>query len=105
MLERDETLIRTMIGEAQRYPDHAKQIILDAVKPERARFIGNLEAARKAGLVRRGVDLPVAADAFTGMLLAGMLRHSAECAEGYSSHEYVATCVNIFAAGLAAPAA
>lgn len=102
MLERDETLIRTMIGEARRYPEQARQIIMDAVKPERARFIANLETARKAGQVRRGLDLAVAADAFTGMLLAGMLRQTAECAEGYSPQEYVATCVSLFAAGLAA---
>lgn len=101
MLVQDEALIRTMIGEARRYPEQAKQIIMDAAKPERARFIANLDAARKAGRVRRGVDLPVAADAFTGMLLAGMLRHTADCAEGYSWEEYVATCVNVFAAGLA----
>lgn len=105
LLTQEETLIRTMIGEARRYPDAAKQIILDAAKPERARFIASLEAARKAGLVRRGVDLAVAADAFTGMLLAGMLRLTADCAEGYSAEEFVAMCVNLFAAGLAASAA
>jgi hypothetical protein len=105
MLERDEPLVRTMIGEARRYPDHAKKIIMDAVKPERDRFIASLEAARKAGQVRRGVDLAVAADAFTGMLLAGMLRHSADCVEDYSPQEFVATCVDIFAAGLGASSA
>jgi AcrR family transcriptional regulator len=103
VMERDEPLIRTMLGEARRYPDHAKKIILDAVKPERERFIANLEAARKAGQVRKGVNLPVAADAFTGMLLAGMLRHTAGCIEGYSAQEFVATCVDLFAAGLASP--
>lgn len=105
MLVRDEPLIRTMIGEARRYPAQAKQIIMDAVKPERTRFIANLEAARKAGQMRRGVDLAIAADAFTGMLLAGMLRDTAECVEDYEAQEYVATCVSLFAAGLAAPAA
>ena len=105
VMERDEPLIRTMLGEARRYPDHAKKIILDAVKPERERFIANLEAARKAGQVRKGVHLSVAADAFTGTLLAGMLRHTAECIEGYSPEEFVTTCADIFAAGLAVPTA
>lgn len=105
IMERDEPLIRTMIGEARRYPEHAKKIILDAVKPERERFIANLQAARKAGQVRRGVNLSVAADAFTGMLLAGMLRHTAHCAEDYSPHDFVTTCVDIFAAGIASPTA
>ncbi|MES2568943.1 MAG: TetR/AcrR family transcriptional regulator [Verrucomicrobiota bacterium] len=105
VLERDEALFRTMIGEARRYPDHAKKVVMDAVKPERARFIARLEAARNAGQVRGGVQLPVVADAFTGVLLAGMLRHTAGCVEDYSAGEFVETCVEIFAAGLAAPTA
>ena len=35
-----------------------------------------MESARKAGLVRRGIDLGIAADAFTAMLFAGMLHSS-----------------------------
>ncbi len=101
MISRDEPFLRTMIGEAGRHPEHAKKIITDAVRPVRARFIANLEAARKAGQVRRGIDLGVAADSFTGMLFGGMLRISAGCAEGYTAEEYVNTSVEIFAAGLA----
>ena len=100
MIERDEAFIRTMIGEAGRHPELAQKIILEAVRPVKARFVANLEAARKAGKVRRGVDLAVAADAFTGMLLGGMLRNTAGCSEHYTAETYVATCVDVFAAGL-----
>jgi len=101
MLERDEAFIRTMIGEARRHPDHAKKVIMEAIKPVRSRFIANLQAAQKAGLVRRGLDLAATADAFTAMLLGGMLRNTAHCIEDYTPPEYVAACVDIFAAGLA----
>ena len=101
MMVRDEAFMRTMVGEAKRHPDHAKTIIMEAVRPVRARFVANLEAARKAGQIRKGIDLGVAADSLTGMLFGGMLRITAGCSEGYTPDQYVATCVDIFAAGLA----
>ena len=99
-LASDEAFIRTMVGEAKRHPEHAKKLIMDAVKPVRDRFIANLEAARKAGLVRRGIDLGVATDAFTAMLFGGMLRMTAGFDWGYEAEQFVATCVDIFAAGI-----
>ena len=52
-------------------------------------------------IISGGIDLAVAADAFTGMLFGGMLRNTAGCSENYSAESYVATCVEVFAAGLA----
>ena len=48
-----------------------------------------------------GLDLSIAADSFTAMLFGGMLRNTAGCAEDYPPETYVATCVDVFAAGLA----
>ena len=100
-LVRDEAFIRTMVGEACRHPDHSKKLIMDAVKPVRDRFIANLEAAREAGHIRHGVDLGIAADSFTATLFGGMLRNTGGCSWGYSQEEFVATCADLFAAGLA----
>ncbi len=100
-MARDEAFLRTMVGEAKRHPEHARKVIMDAVKPMREGFIAKLEAARKAGLVREGLDLGIACDAFTAMLFTGMLRNTAGCAWGYTAQEYLATCVEVFAAGLA----
>lgn len=101
MLERDEAFLRTMIGEGRRHPDLSRKVVMDAVKPVRDRFIASLEKARAAGLIREGPDLGIAADAFTAMLLGGMLRHTGGCSWGYSPADFIATCVDIFAAGLA----
>ena len=100
-LMRDEAFIRTMVGEAGRHPDHFKKLVIDAVKPVRDRFIANLEAAREAGLVRRDLDLGIAADSFTSTLMGGMLRNTSGCFWGYSHEEFVATCAELFAGGLA----
>ena len=100
-MERDEAFLRTMIGEGKRHPEHARKVIMDAVKPVRDHFIANLETARKAGLVRDGLDLGIAADVFTSMMFGGMLRNTGGCSWGYEPGEFVATCVDVFAAGLA----
>lgn len=100
-LVRDEPFLRTMIGEGRRHQDHAKTVIMDAVKPVRDRFIANLETARKAGLIRDGLDLGIAADVFTAMLFGGMLRNTGGCYWGYEPPEFITTCVDVFAAGLA----
>ncbi|MDB6139712.1 MAG: transcriptional regulator [Verrucomicrobiaceae bacterium] len=100
-LEGDEAFLRTMIGEGRRHQDHAKKVIMDAVKPVRDRFISNLENARKAGLVREGLDLGIAADVFTAMLFGGMLRNTGGCSWGYDGPQFVDMCVEVFAAGLA----
>lgn len=99
----DEAFVRTMVGEAHRHPEHARTIILDTVRPIRARFVQNLEAARAAGCVRQDVDLNIAVEAFTSMLLGGMLKITANCSEGYTGDDYVAVCVDLFYAGIATP--
>lgn len=102
-LEKDEAFLRTMIGEGRRHPEHSRKIIRDAIRPMRTRFIQHLETARKVGLVREGVDLGIAADALTGMLMGGMLRITGNCHEGYEAADFVATAVEVFVQGLATP--
>lgn len=101
MLEKNEAMIRTLIGEARRQPVHAKQVIQEAVRPAREAFITYLTEARKQGRVRRDVKLPAAVDMFTGMLLSGMLRRTAHGITDYTAKHYLDTCVEIFVSGIA----
>lgn len=101
MLEQNEAMIRTLIGEAQRHPDHARQLIKESVKPSRIRFIAYLKAARSKGQVRSGINLEAVADMLTGMLLAGMLRRTGNGVGDYSAKIYLKTCVDVFVAGIA----
>ncbi len=96
-----EAFIRTILGEAQRYPEHARKVILHVSAPVRAGLVANLEAARKAGKIRRGVDLAAAAETFLDTLLAGMLRHTAGLAMERTPEQFIAVAADIFAAGLA----
>lgn len=104
MLFEHEPLIRALIGEAHRQPAAARQVIQDSVKPMRQRLIEYLRAAQKAGSVRRELDLAPTVDAFTGMLLSGMLRRTGgpRCLD-YAQDTFVAICVDLFLRGIAAP--
>jgi AcrR family transcriptional regulator len=104
MLFDHEPLIRTLIGEAHRYPEAARQVISDSVQPMRRRLMEYLRAAQKAGSVRRDLEVAPAVDAFTGMLLSGMLRRTGapKCLD-YAQESFVTTCVELFLRGIAAP--
>ncbi|MEH2130072.1 MAG: TetR/AcrR family transcriptional regulator [Nostoc sp.] len=103
MLEAQEDLIRTFIGEAKRHPDAAKQVIQEAVKPLGEKLIAYLQSSQRRGTVRADLDPFPAVDMFTGMLLAGMLCRSAKFNQGsYSCEDYIETCVDIFVRGISA---
>ncbi|MEA5599647.1 TetR/AcrR family transcriptional regulator [Nostoc sp. UHCC 0252] len=104
MLETQEDLIRTFIGEAKRHPDAAKQVIQEASKPLGEKLIAYLQSSQKRGSVRADLDPFPAVDMFTGMLLAGMLCRSVKFNQGsYSCEEYIETCVDIFVRGISTP--
>jgi len=104
MLFKHEPLIRTLIGEAHRHPEAARQVISDSALPMRQRLMDYLHAAQKAGSVRPDLDVAPAVDAFTGMLLSGMLRRTGigKCLD-YTQKNFVETCVDLFLRGIAAP--
>jgi len=105
MLTTNEALIRTIIGETRRHPEQARQVMCEAGRSMRERLIDYLRAAQKAGSVRHDVELGPTIDAFTGMLLAGMLRRTGfKKYIDYAAEDYVATVVDLFLRGIAAPA-
>jgi AcrR family transcriptional regulator len=101
MLEAQEDLIRTFIGEAKRHPEAAKQVIQEAAKPLREKLVAYLQSGQERGIVRADLDPFPAVDMFTGMLLAGMLCRSAKFnQDSYSCEDYIDTCVEIFVRGI-----
>ncbi|HLO87847.1 MAG TPA: TetR/AcrR family transcriptional regulator [Nostocaceae cyanobacterium] len=97
MLEEYEALIRMFIGEAKRYPHEAIQVLQQYFLPLREKLIAYLSQAMEWGTVRSNLDLPVAADLFTGMLLAGMIRrHVSSTVREYSRDRYIQGCVDLF---------
>lgn len=102
----NEALIRTLIGEAQRQPDSAKKIIYEAVRPMKQRLVDYIRRAQVSGVVRTDLNVEPSTDAFTGMLLSGMLRRTSVCKVlDYSHDEYLENCVDLFLRAIEVPAA
>jgi len=103
LLTSNEALIRTIIGESKRHPEQARQVMCEAGRAKRELLIEYLRAAQKAGTVRKDIELGPAVDAFTGMLLAGMLRRTSfKDYVDYTADEYLRTIVDLFIRGIAA---
>lgn len=101
MLEEYEALIRMFIGEAQRHPQEALQVLQQSFLPLREKLIAYLRNCIERGSVRPDVNLPLAVDQFTGMLLAGMVRrHVIPIMRGYSRAQYLEGCVELFVRGI-----
>ncbi len=97
MLEEHEGLIRTFIGEAKRHPNAACQILHDAVQSLYKKLIAYLQKSQKNGTVRPEIDIELAVDMFTAMLLSGMLRRTATPTKvSYSRECYIDGCVDLF---------
>ncbi len=95
----NEDFVRTFVGEMTRHLKLCRSLFVESVKPVRQKFIAYLQAAQKAGLVRKDLDPVTAADALTGMLMAGALRRPLT-ESIYSSKRYIETCVELFLKGI-----
>jgi AcrR family transcriptional regulator len=97
MLEEYEALFRMFIGEAQRHPVEALEVLQQSFSPLRDQLISYLRNCVERGCVRSAIDLSLAADQLTGMLLAGMIRrHVSAVQRGYSRQKYIEDCVDLF---------
>ena len=99
-LYENEDMIRTFIGELKRHLKLWRRVFVESNKTSRQKFIDYLDAAKKARLVRRDLDAPTAADAFTAMLMTGALRRPLT-ESLYSRRRYLDTCVELFLKGIA----
>jgi len=98
-LRDNEDFIRTFLGELHRHLKLCRRLFVKSAKPTRQKFISYLQAAQKSGLVRPDLDVTTAADALTGMLLAGMIRRPLT-ESVYSNERYVKTCLELFLRGI-----
>lgn len=97
MLETYEALFRMFIGEAQRHPQEAVQVLQESLLPLREQLMAYLRLCMERGKVRADVDVAMAVDQLTGMLLAGMIRrHVLPISRGYSRDRYIQGCVDLF---------
>jgi len=99
-LRSNEEFVRTFYGEWKRHPELCRHLFVESSKLARQRFIDYLKAAQKKGLIRKDIDVTTAADALTGMLVAGILRRPFTDREYTNSH-FSKTCQKLFLRGIA----
>jgi AcrR family transcriptional regulator len=100
-LEDYEALVRMFIGEAKRHPEEALRVFQEATLPIREKLVAYLRNGITRGEVSADIDLPMAVDTFTGMLLSGMLRrHVSPIPRGYDRDRYIEGCVDLFVRGI-----
>lgn len=99
--EKYRAFLRTMISQRSQ-PEMTEQVVREVINPLREKFIRYLAEGQRRGLIRHGIDLRAAVDAFTGMIFASVLRRCIY-SPGYSQEAYLATCVDVFLAGICAP--
>ncbi len=101
MLEEYEALFRMFIGEAHRHPTEALEVLQKSFLPLREQLINYLKICIERSMIRSDVDLPLAVDQLTGMLLSGMIRrHASPLQRGYNREQYLVACVDLFIRGL-----
>lgn len=104
ILEDHEALFRMFIGEAHRHPAEALRVLQESFLPLREKLIIYLQIGVQRGHVSSDINLPMAVDQLTGMLLSGMIRrHTLPFERGYNHQEYIQECVNLFVRGIASP--
>jgi hypothetical protein len=78
-------------------------MIADVIRPVRERLVSILADAQKAGVVRSGLNIECALDAFKNALYARLLLQGAYLPRNYSNDAYKSTVVEIFVRGMEAP--
>jgi AcrR family transcriptional regulator len=98
-LSENEEFVRTFMGEISRHLALCRRLFTEGGKPARQKFIAYLRAAKRRGLVRSSLDVTMAADTLSAMILGGVLRRPLTAAQ-YDLKDYVKTCVKIYLKGL-----
>ena len=103
-LRQNIVLIRTMIGEIHRHPAHEKEVLQGILDPLRLELLAALEAARRDGAVRPGLDPQIAVAMLSAVILIDTLKRSMDPRHvpAYSAEAHLAACLQTFVRGIAA---
>ena len=91
------------LAEGHLWPKSMQAMIADVMRPVRERLVSILADAQKAGVVRSGLNIECALDAFKNALDARLLLQGAHLPRNYSNDAYKSTVVGIFVRGMEAP--
>jgi AcrR family transcriptional regulator len=97
-------LVRTMVGEIQRYQEHERQVFHGIFQPLKTALRARLKLAHAAGQLRPDSDLEILGDLFVSMVFMGVLRrHLPHVRRPYSNAAYLENLVKTILHGSLAP--
>lgn len=97
-------IIRTFIGEIHRHHCQEEPVIKSIFRPQREKFMEQLKEAQNTGMIRKDVNLALAADQMCGMIFTNVLKQRIFTPREYSVEAYLEACVKMVALSIEAPA-
>lgn len=83
-------LVRTMLGEIQRYQEHERQVFHGIFHPLKNALRDRLESAARIGRLKPATSIEILADLFVSMVFMGVLRRNlSHIRRGYSNTAYL----------------
>ena len=101
--DKNKDFAGAFLAEGHLWPKSMQAMIADVIRPVRERLVSILADAQKAGVVRNGLNIECALDAFKNALYARLLLQGAYLPRNYSNDAYKSTVVEIFVRGMEAP--
>jgi AcrR family transcriptional regulator len=97
-----EAIVRAFIGEARLLPESIRRSLREFMLIKKARFVAALQEAQELGLVRKEVDVSVAADFIRDSIHSAMLRHTLHKTDPETVDDYLRGVTDIFYRGIKA---
>src|SRR5260370_26445839 len=97
-----EAIVRAFIGEARLLPESIRRSLREFMLIKKARFVAALQEAQELGLVRKEVDVSVAADFIRDSIHSAMLRHTLHKTDPETVDDYLRGATDIFYRGIKA---
>lgn len=97
-----EAIARALIGEARFLPESMRRTLRKFMSTKKARLVAALKEAQKRGLIRKDVDLSVAADFIRDSILSAMLRHTLHKTDSETVDAHLRGITDIFYRGIQA---
>jgi len=101
--DKNKDFAGAFLAEGYLWPKSMQAMIADVISPVRERLVSILADAQKAGVVRSGLNIECALDAFKNALYARLLLQGAYLPRNYSNDAYKSAVIEIFVRGMEAP--
>ena len=102
LVRKREALVRAFISEARVLPESVRNALWEFMLKKKGLFLARLREAQNAGLIRKDLDLSVAADFIRDAIHSAMLRHTAYGTDPNEVSAHLRSVTDVFYQGIKA---